>query len=69
MKVSDVASLLESKNRFFILNMYAVGLSSLVGLNVVKSHYDVEPEFGEFFLKSKHGSDLPMGTFVRFGSE
>lgn len=60
------ASLLESKKRFFILNMYAVGLSSLVGLNVVQSHFDVTPDFGEFFLKSKSGKDLPMGTFVRF---
>jgi 23S rRNA (cytosine1962-C5)-methyltransferase len=61
------ALLLEKKKRFFILNMYAVGLSSMVGSNVVKSHFDVEPEFGEFFLKSTHGKDLPMGTFVRFG--
>jgi 23S rRNA (cytosine1962-C5)-methyltransferase len=61
------ATLLETKKRFFILNMYAVGLSSLVGMNVVKSHFDVKPEFGEFYLKSKHGKDLPMGTFVRFG--
>jgi 23S rRNA (cytosine1962-C5)-methyltransferase len=60
-------TLLETKKRFFILNMYAVGLSSLVGMNVVKSHFDVKPEFGEFYLKSKHGKDLPMGTFVRFG--
>lgn len=61
------AALLEAKNRFFILNMYAIGLSAMVGLNVVKSHYDVEPDFGEFFLKSKNGRNLPMGTFVRFG--
>ena len=61
------ASLLETKTRFFILNMYAVGLSSLVGLNVVRSHFDIAPEFGEFFLKSKNGKNLPMGTFVRFG--
>jgi 23S rRNA (cytosine1962-C5)-methyltransferase len=47
--------------------MYAVGLSPLVGMNVVKTHFpDVEPECGEFFLKSKNGKDLPMGTFLRF---
>jgi len=61
------ASLLENKKRFFILNMYAVGLSSLVGLNVVQSHFNGNPDFGEFFLKSKNGRDLPMGTFVRLG--
>jgi 23S rRNA (cytosine1962-C5)-methyltransferase len=61
------SKLLEKKNSFFILSMYAVGLSPTVGLNVVKTHFeDAQPEFGEFFLKSKQGKDLPMGTFLRF---
>ena len=63
------ASLLHDQKRFFILNMYAVGLSSLVGLNVVQSHFQGTPEFGEFYLKSKQGKDLPMGTFVRFSDQ
>jgi 23S rRNA (cytosine1962-C5)-methyltransferase len=61
------AQLLENKNCFFILSMYAVGLSPLVGLNVVKTHFDVKnPEAGEFFLQSRNEKDLPMGTFLRF---
>jgi 23S rRNA (cytosine1962-C5)-methyltransferase len=60
------SALLTKEKCFFILNMYAVGLSALVGLNVVQSHFQAMPEFGEFFLKSKEGRDLPMGTFVRF---
>jgi 23S rRNA (cytosine1962-C5)-methyltransferase len=61
------SQLLEPSHSFFILSMYAVGLSSLVGLNVVKTHFPkAEPECGEFFLKSKTGCDLPMGTFLRF---
>jgi 23S rRNA (cytosine1962-C5)-methyltransferase len=61
------SELLEKKNSFFILSMYAVGLSALVGLNVVKTHFEIsDPECGEFYLKSKHGKDLPMGTFLRF---
>lgn len=61
------SQLLEPTPSFFILSMYAVGLSSLVGLNVVKTYFaDVNPEFGEFYLKSKTGKDLPMGTFLRF---
>lgn len=62
------SELLEKKNSFFILSMYAVGLSALVGLNVVKAQFDIggDPECGEFYLKSKHGKDLPMGTFLRF---
>ncbi|MBI1768386.1 MAG: class I SAM-dependent methyltransferase [Bacteroidetes bacterium] len=61
------SQLLEGKNRFFILSMYAVGLSATVGLNVVKTHFNRNDiEFGEFFLHPKKGNDLPMGTFVRF---
>lgn len=64
-----LASQLLEPPSFFILSMYAVGLSSLVGLNVVKTHFpSAEPECGEFFLKSKTGRDLPMGTFLRFVS-
>lgn len=64
--VQQSSELLVKKNAFFILSTYAVGLSSLVSVNVVKSHFDVTPEFGEFFLKSKNNRDLPMGTFLRF---
>lgn len=64
--VQQASELLEKKNAFFILSTYAVGLSSLVSVNVVKSHVEVTPEFGEFFLKSKNQRDLPMGTFLRF---
>jgi 23S rRNA (cytosine1962-C5)-methyltransferase len=63
------SELLEKQNSFFILSMYAVGLSPLVGLNVAKSHFDIkDPQCGEFFLKSKQGRDLPMGTFLRFSN-
>jgi 23S rRNA (cytosine1962-C5)-methyltransferase len=58
--------LMDEQPYFFILSMYAVGLSSTVGMNVVKTHFpDATVDFGEFFLQSKQGRDLPMGTFVR----
>ncbi len=63
------SELLESKNRFFILSMYAIGLSPTVGLNVAKTHFaNANFEYGEFFLKSKNERDLPMGTFLRFSA-
>jgi 23S rRNA (cytosine1962-C5)-methyltransferase len=65
----DMSSkLLDPQNSFFILSMYAVGLSPVVGLNVVKAHFDAaEPECGEFYLKSvQKDKNLPMGTFLRF---
>jgi 23S rRNA (cytosine1962-C5)-methyltransferase len=65
--VGTASQLLENKNAFFILSMYAGGLSATIGLNVAKMHFKInDPQFGEFFLKSKQGKDLPMGTFLRF---
>jgi 23S rRNA (cytosine1962-C5)-methyltransferase len=60
------SQLLEKQNYFFILSMYAVGLSATVGLNVVKTYFDQDFEVGEFYLKSNKLRDLPMGTFLRF---
>jgi 23S rRNA (cytosine1962-C5)-methyltransferase len=61
------SDILEPRNSFFILSMYAVGLSATVGLNVAKTWFDIkQPEYGEFLLKSRNGRDLPMGTFLRF---
>jgi 23S rRNA (cytosine1962-C5)-methyltransferase len=61
------SKLLHDQQSFFILSMYAVGLSPVVGFNVVKSHYEINAvEYGEFLLSSKRGNDLPMGTFLRF---
>ncbi len=65
--ISMTSQLLEEKNSFFVLSMYAIGLSALVGLNVAKTHFKIDqPEYGEFFLKSAQDKDLPMGTFLRF---
>jgi 23S rRNA (cytosine1962-C5)-methyltransferase len=63
------SKLLYEERSFFILSMYAVGLSPIVGLNVVKSHFEFDGiDYGEFILKSKQGKDLPMGTFLRFAT-
>jgi 23S rRNA (cytosine1962-C5)-methyltransferase len=63
------SELLEEKNRFFILSMYAVGLSPVVGLNVARTYFNSQNiDYGEFVLKSKNERDLPMGTFLRFNS-
>jgi 23S rRNA (cytosine1962-C5)-methyltransferase len=66
----DMSSqLLEQKDCFFILSMYAVGLSPVVGFNVAQTYFENKKiETGEFFLKSKHYRNLPMGTFLRFSS-
>jgi 23S rRNA (cytosine1962-C5)-methyltransferase len=64
--VWSASKILEKDNSFFILSMYAVGLSAQVGKNIVSDHIkSKEIEFGEFLLKGERGHDLPMGTFVR----
>jgi 23S rRNA (cytosine1962-C5)-methyltransferase len=66
----DMSSqLLEEKNCFFILSMYAVGLSPVVGFNVAGTYFQGKDiQTGEFYLKSKHYRNLPMGTFLRFSA-
>jgi 23S rRNA (cytosine1962-C5)-methyltransferase len=65
--VSLAKEVLEEDSSFFILSMYAAGLPSMVGLNVVKTHFhEVDMQYGEFALKSYNSRNLPMGTFVRF---
>ncbi len=61
------SEILEKKDSFFMMSMYAIGLSAVVGLNVAKTHFNIkDAEFGEFLLRSGQGKDLPMGTFLRF---
>ena len=65
--VSLADQVLDKDSAFFILSMYAAGLSSMVGLNVVKTHFrEVDMQWGEFCLKAYNSRNLPMGTFVRF---
>lgn len=60
------SDLLEKKNFFLLMSMYAAGLSAGVGLNVAKTYFDTrDARYGELYLKSTHGKDLPMGTFLR----
>jgi 23S rRNA (cytosine1962-C5)-methyltransferase len=59
--------LLEPQNHFFVLNLYSLGYSPLISNNLVESFFEIKnKEFGESFLRSKTGIDLPLGTFVRF---
>ncbi len=58
--------LLSAQAAFFILSMYAVGLSYRVGLNVVQNHFkEFSPDAGEFEIPSRQRVPMPMGTFVR----
>ena len=64
--VSQAAELMAPDPVFFIMSLYAVGLSSIVGSNIVRTHFkNGQSESGEFYLPSATGQGLPMGTFFR----
>lgn len=62
------SKLLLPHKSFFILNMYSIGFSALVGNNLVNSYFKQgsSSEFGELYLSDKFNKKLPLGTFVRF---
>lgn len=66
--VLDACSkILEPKNSFLVLNLYSLGYSPLVSNNLVDSYFTCnQKSYGESFLRSESGIDLPLGTFVRF---
>jgi 23S rRNA (cytosine1962-C5)-methyltransferase len=66
--VLDACSkILEPANNFFVLNLYSLGYSPIVSNNLIESYFTSrEKTFGESFLRSQSGIDLPLGTYVRF---
>lgn len=62
------SQLLAKENAFFILNMYSIGFSALVGDNLLCSYFDhfKEKESGELYIQDGYKKRLPLGTFVRF---
>lgn len=56
------------QNGFFILSMYSMGLSALIGENLVFNAFgrDVQTEAGELYIEDTFGKKLPLGTIVRF---
>lgn len=62
-----VSKLLHPKNSFLVMNLYSLGFSSLIGRNTIMRYFpQIAPEAGEFYIRSKTGMDLPLGTFIRF---
>jgi 23S rRNA (cytosine1962-C5)-methyltransferase len=65
--LSACVHILEPGNNFFVLNLYSLGYSPLISNNLVESHFmGCSRVFGESFLTSRTGIDLPLGTYVRF---
>jgi 23S rRNA (cytosine1962-C5)-methyltransferase len=62
------SELLEEKENFFIMSLYSMGFSSLIGENLIKSAFGKREnmESGELFLVDGFDKKLPLGTVVRF---
>src|SRR5690606_7792135 len=67
--IRHCSQLLKKENCFYVLSMYAVGLSPMVGWNVASNYFDLKnAETGEFYLTSPSRRHLPMGIFLRFSA-
>lgn len=55
----------------FVLNLYSMGLSSLVAENVINTYYHVPEnlEQGEIYVSDRYGRKLPLGTYIRFAKQ
>jgi 23S rRNA (cytosine1962-C5)-methyltransferase len=63
-------SLMPDGKGLFILSLYSMGFSALIGENLVRSHFGDIPsmEKGELFIPDRAGRKLPLGTFLRFNN-
>jgi 23S rRNA (cytosine1962-C5)-methyltransferase len=59
------ASILDKNKHFVLLNLYSMGLSGQIGVNLFKSHLNENAEWGESLVHSKNCIDLPLCTWVR----
>ena len=68
-----VSRILDPKKHFLIFNSYSLGFSSLIPLNLIRSHFGEKTtshaQFGELCLTERSGRKLPAGVFVRFASK
>jgi 23S rRNA (cytosine1962-C5)-methyltransferase len=62
------SELLLPQNSFFVLNLYSMGLSSLIAENIVNRYFDNPShiESGEIYIPDSSHRKLPLGTYLRF---
>jgi 23S rRNA (cytosine1962-C5)-methyltransferase len=63
-----VEKMLEPSNSFLVMNMYALGLSSVVSDTLTASVFGNphNRESGELILEDSFGKKLPLSVFTRF---
>ena len=67
--LKTVATILEPKDSFMVLNLYSNGYSPLLGETTVREAFRLkegfEMESGELALRDRYGKALPLSIFVR----
>ncbi len=59
------AQITDSSNCFVLLNLYSMGLSGTIGVNLLKSHFNHNATWGESIVPCATGFNLPLCTWVR----
>jgi 23S rRNA (cytosine1962-C5)-methyltransferase len=63
------SKILDPENHCFILNLYSLGMSSMIALNLLKQYFpDASTETGEIYLEDRFAKKLPLGIYARFRS-
>lgn len=62
------ANLLERENAFLVLNLYSMGLSSMLARTAVHQTFGAPQteQMGELYFCDKVGKQIPFGTYYRF---
>lgn len=59
------AQITDPNAHFALLNLYSMGLSGSIGVNLFKAHFKTQAQWGECLVPSTAGLDLPLCTWVR----
>ena len=63
--IEHCSKIIDKEHFFVLLNLYSMGLSGTIGVNLLKSHFGVDGKWGENLVFSETGFNLPLCTWVR----
>ena len=63
--IEHCSKIIHKEHFFVLLNLYSMGLSGTIGVNLLKAHFGVQGKWGENLVFSETGFNLPLCTWVR----
>lgn len=63
--IEHCSKIIDKEHFFVLLNLYSMGLSGTIGVNLLKAHFGVQGKWGENLVFSETGFNLPLCTWVR----